>query len=125
MLTIEGINKLTITTLSLGDKNKEYQDWSIENIIPHNEYYKIKLKCIRCSPASPILGSEMEIFLYRERSEYAGVKNCGYQLYCPALSITTYISPEDMKVHGVFINTLLKLIDNKLVSYPFKQMATI
>ena len=124
MLTIKGINKLTICTLVLGDKNKEYQDWSIEDIIPHNEYYKIKLKCIRCAPASPVLGMSMEIFLDRERSK-VGNGVGGYKLYCPALSITTYISPSEMMAPGQLIGSLLKWMDNKLVSYPFKQMVTI
>ena len=116
MLTIENIHKLRIGTLSLGDKNKEYQDWTIEDVIPHNEYYKIQLRCIRCSPASPILGQYMDIFLYREKNEYSFAKIDGYKLYCPVLSISTYINTEDMKAPGRLTVRLLKFINNKLVS---------
>ena len=124
MLTIKGINKLTISTLVLGDKNKECQSWSIFDILPYNEYYKIKLRCTSCSPVSPVLGMSMEIFLYRERCK-VGNGVGGYKLYCPALSITTYISPSEMMAPGQLIGTLLKWIDNQLVSYPFKQVVTI
>ena len=113
MLTIYGIDKIKINAFVLGDVQKEHECWAIQNVLEWSTWYEIHLKCNKCSPASPILGTDMKILLSRERCK-VGNGVGGYELKCLKplqYQNHTYLSPNDMKSPGDFVRHVLHLLN--------------
>ena len=108
MLTIKNIEQLKLDTIQIGNTN-DYTDWDIYEVETKRGYYTIKLKCIRCSPAGPILGTIQHVTLQRIPTQTAYNRRNRYKLHCFGRR-TKYIGYDDMKGHGAFSQTLLKLL---------------
>ena len=57
-----------------------------------------------------MLGLDIHITLYRFR--HAVNKNLTYEIHCAEKNKQLMITKDDMSSHGVFTNTILKLLNN-------------
>ena len=109
MLTIYGIDKLKISTLIIGNKQTGPNEfWSIKDVIEDSEYYRIRMKCTQCMPASGVLGWERSVLLYRKGKKSLGI--VVYELEDTRSMARNYIMIDDLKSMGKFTQKLLELL---------------
>jgi len=109
MLTIYGIDKLKINTIIIGNKQTGPNEfWSIIDVIEDSEYYRIRMKCTQCMPASGVLGTERSVLLYRDGKDSLGQRI--YELEDTRSMTRNYIMMDSLKAPGRFIQELLNLL---------------